>query len=984
MDEGAGRRRDFNALNAIKHRHRFLTWNVLSLNEPGRDQLLARELSRLKVLVAGLQEVRWRGSGETLIGDYKLIWSGHESHRVQGVALAVHRTVAASISQWKPLGPRMLYARLRHTHGFFSLFSCYAPTNMADEVEKDAFFDRLQSEIRHVSRHDIVMVMGDLNATIGAGRAGYENVVGPFTAGPTNDNGQRTLQLAAALDLRIAFSWFRHKEIHRHSWYSNDGHTRKTLDHILYSRRWNVLTDCRVFRSAELGNTDHRPVVASVQARLKSFKPTTTTKPRLDIEKLRLDSVASRYAVTVANSFAALDGLDDMDVEESWNSFQEVLLTSTADTVGKVTRRRHNWISARSLQIVEDCRAARLRNSTDDYRRLTKERRRSIRRDKRTWCEAIADKADRNFRLNDTRSAYQCIRELCDFPRRKLTHPLLDPQGNLLTSSHDKRECWRHHFENQLNRSTPTPDDNLRNFAAQGNINEDIRTEPPTPEELMLAIRKLDFGKSPGPCGITSEMLKAAGQSAIVHLCGLCQKIWEGETVPNCWRDGTIIPVYKGKGDPKNLGSYRPITLLSVPAKVVTSVILRRLTPHLVRLRRPEQAGFTPCRSTVDCILALRILAEQHREFRRPLFAAYIDLKAAFDSVDRDSLWLLLQGIGIPPKLIRLLRAFYTNTQCCVKSDGGTSVPFSTSIGVRQGCVAAPSLFNTAMDYWMNVSLGSLPEVGADYHGRITDLCYADDAVLFAEVLDVLATALHTLSRCAKPLGMTINWMKTKIQALGDNDANLPQALNVHDDVDVDLVDSFVYLGSKISGNSSPSPALPEVRRRIALAHSCFGRMSRVWSSTALSKHLKWRLLETTVIPILMYGCETWTLSASVCSAIDAFHRKCLRSILSFRWFDRVRNSALYAHAGDPVPISTRVRQRRLQFLGHVARLPEDVPSRRLLMAASRPPPRGWRRPPGRPRSTWTAQVSGFLPLAEAMQLAHDRRRFRDLVATVT
>ena len=162
----------------------------------------------------------------------------------------------------------------------------------------------------------MVMVMGDLNATIRAGRAGYGNVVGPFTAGPTNDNGQRTLQLAAALDLRIAFSWFQHKEIHRHSWYSNDGRTRKTLDHILFSRRWNVLTDCRVFRSAELGNTDYRPVVTSLQTRLKSFKP-TTTKSRLDIEKLRLESVAARYAVTVSKRFAALDGLDDMDVEES-------------------------------------------------------------------------------------------------------------------------------------------------------------------------------------------------------------------------------------------------------------------------------------------------------------------------------------------------------------------------------------------------------------------------------------------------------------------------------------------------------------------------------------------------------------------------------------------------------------------------------------------------------------------------------------------
>ena len=58
---------------------------------------------------------------------------------------------------------------------------------------------------------------------------------------------------------------------------------------------------------------------------------------------------------------------------------------------------------------------------------------------------------------------------------------------------------------------------------------------------------------------------------------------------------------------------------------------------------------------------------------------------------------------------------------------------------------------------------------------------------------------------------MTINWTKTKIQALSDSGVNLPQALNIHGDVDVDVVDSFIYLGSKISSSSSSSTAMPKV-----------------------------------------------------------------------------------------------------------------------------------------------------------------------------
>ena len=64
-----------------------------------------------------------------------------------------------------------------------------------------------------------------------------------------------------------------------------------------------------------------------------------------------------------------------------------------------------------------------------------------------------------------------------------------------------------------------------------------------------------------------------------------------------------------------------------------------------------QQSGFTPGRSTLDLIVALRLLAERRHEYRQQLYAAYIDLTAAFDSLDRNSLWNILKTIGIPPKL---------------------------------------------------------------------------------------------------------------------------------------------------------------------------------------------------------------------------------------------------------------------------------------------------------------------------------------------
>ncbi len=112
---------------------RAATWNVLTLTPPGYSNLLSAELTRLGITIAGLQEVRWKGSGEIDCDNYKIMWSGNDHHHTQGVALAIERKFASSITIWKALGPRLMYARLKHSQGFLSIFTCYAPTEVSSE-----------------------------------------------------------------------------------------------------------------------------------------------------------------------------------------------------------------------------------------------------------------------------------------------------------------------------------------------------------------------------------------------------------------------------------------------------------------------------------------------------------------------------------------------------------------------------------------------------------------------------------------------------------------------------------------------------------------------------------------------------------------------------------------------------------------------------------------------------------------------------------
>jgi len=170
---------------------------------------------------------------------------------------------------------------------------------------------------------------------------------------------------------------------------------------------------------------------------------------------------------------------------------------------------------------------------------------------------------------------------------------------------------------------------------------------------------------------------------------------------------------------------------LSVPGKVFAHILLNRLQPLLTAHRRPQQSGFTRGRSTIDAILALRLLSELHREFSQPLHVAYIDIKSAFDSVDRAALWKALRSTGAPPFLIHLIQDLHLGSESRVRVNGHLSEPFVTTSGVRQGCVLAPTLFCIAIDWIMSRCAGNMGiTVG---NSTFTDQDYADDAVLFTD-----------------------------------------------------------------------------------------------------------------------------------------------------------------------------------------------------------------------------------------------------------
>ena len=160
------------------------------------------------------------------------------------------------------------------------------------------------------------------------------------------------------------------------------------------------------------------------------------------------------------------------------------------------------------------------------------------------------------------------------------------------------------------------------------------------------------------------------------------------------------------KGNLKQCKNWRGITLLSVVSKVMGRIVIDRIRTGVESKLRKEQADFQPGRGTIEQIFILRNIIEKSIEWQSSLYVNFIDFERAFDSVHRDSLWLIMRSYGIPSKIISLVKALYDNF---MRSSGwpeyNAAEWFKIKTGVKQDCNMSALLFVLVVDWVMRNTL---------------------------------------------------------------------------------------------------------------------------------------------------------------------------------------------------------------------------------------------------------------------------------------
>ena len=480
-------------------------------------------------------------------------------------------------------------------------------------------------------------------------------------------------------------------------------------------------------------------------------------------------------------------------------------------------------------------------------------------------------------------------------------------------------------------------------------IASNIDETMPDLEEVQIAIARLKNNKATGADGLPAELFKCGGELLEKRMHELLCKIWSDESMPSDWNLSVLCPVLK-KGDPTLCTNYRGISLLNIAYKILSSVIVERLKPYMEKLIGSYQCGFRPGKSTIDQVFTLRQILEKTQEKQIDTHHLFVDFKAAFDSPSRDMLYSIMSDFGIPPKLIRLCGMTLTNTKSAVQIGTELSEPFDTKKGFRQGDPLSCDLFNLIMEYIIRAA--GLRHNGTIFYKSVMPLGYADDVDIIGRSYREVSAAFNKFEEESKKLGLVVNEDKTKYFVSTTKEANLGATI-VIDNYTFGVVKDFVYLGSSVNIDNNISL---EIKRRITLANRCYYGLSRQLSCRVLSRHTKSTLYKTLILPVLLYGAETWTLSLADEHALGVFERKVLRKIYGPRceagtW--RIRwNHELYELFGD-IDICKRIKIQRLRWLGHVSRMDSNAPARKVFEAE----PAGGRRKRGRPNLRWKDQV---------------------------
>jgi Reverse transcriptase (RNA-dependent DNA polymerase) len=874
----------------------------------------------------------------------------------------------------------------------------YAPQVGRSLDEKEEFLVLVGKTISNVNVKERLVVAGDFNCHVGAEALGFEGVHGGHGFGRRNVEGEMLLELASALGLVVVNTCFTKRDSQKVTFESAG--MRTVVDYVLVRRQeramvLNVKVICdKEGIPEEPILLQHRLIVCDLVLKERVIQKLPVFESRCKVWKLK-DVVVRRHFVEQVEKRAADRCVKDVD--GAWNGLKSCLLEVSDNVCGKSKGRpRHKetwWWSEEVSKAVDEkrklfkvWRTRKTRLAEEKYKAAKKVVSKLVHEAQEAERRKLVEKLEE---ADGKGSVFRVVKQMVRTNRDVVGDGCIkDERGKIVAELDKCREVWRKYFEQLLNEEFAWDRDSLEEGNAIAGPAEEI-----TVPEVRAAISKMKAGKAVGPSGVGAEMLTAAGEAGVLWVTDLCNLIVKEGRVPADWSKSWVVTVYKGKGDALECGSYRGIKLLDQVMKVFERVIEVRLR-RLVNIDE-MQSGFSPGKGTTDAIFIIRQVQEKFLEKKKELWLAFVDLEKAFDRVPREVLWWALRRVGVDEWLVNVVKSMYVGATTAVKLGGGESAEFGVKVGVHQGSVLSPLLFNIVLEALSNEFRAGLP----------WELLYADDLALMAETKEELLEKLERWKNGMERKGLRVNIGKTKVMKCcvnstplsdsgkwpcgvcrkgvgrnsvfcvvckkwvhkkcsgvkgklvtgvkftcpvcvrgGHGDLVEDKELALGDAGNLQCVDKFCYLGDMLGCGGGAGDA---VRYRVRCAWGKFRELAPILTVRGMSLRMKGKIYVACVQSVMVYGSETWALKVSETQQVVRAERMMVRWMCGVSLKDRKTSQELLDRLAI-VGVEERLRRCRLRWFGHVERKSVDdwvSKCRKLVVEGPRSRGRG--------RKTW-------------------------------
>jgi len=869
--------------NLRKNNVTFLSQNVRGIKSNDRIEELVQIFATSNAFAACLQET-WRFNKEQLeLGEFRLVTSGlnrenqNGKRGSQGVGIllspdGVVAWNAAGMEMHTDLGARLIAIRLllkdhqKRDVGVF-LVSAYAPVGNAPEENWTQYLDLLSLCIDRKRRDDILIIGSDCNSSMGCSRENDGSPLGQYGIPHVNMAGKRLLTYISINELMVATTRFEKSSFG--TWCHPRSKKQHQIDHFLINHQMlHRCTDAGI--APQLLDSDHRTVFIKlrVMKRLRRKSDPRQLMCRLDYSKLDDPNFRNSFCQDVISKFNA-ENTDD----HTYSNLSSSITSTAISTLPKKRNSQPGWFELYKNKLMplikkrnsamENMYRRWTRSSSNKLKLARKALKNCVKTAKNAWTRTLIANIASNKGTKQSWDAINCLKSGLAKLKPSTQRLLKRPDGTICQTAEQNAEVFSDHFSNLFGR-IPTYDETVLNLLPQ-HPTFDQQSNPPSDLEITTAIKKLK-NNAPGETGIPASVWKCFAQEPTLFnlLRDIIINFWSNEIVPAEWDIGRLIVLPK-KGDlslPKN---YRGITLLESAYKIVAIIIHTRLLPIQESLPIEPQCGFRPGRGCMDAIFTMKSAVRKRREHGQESWILFLDLVKAFDRVPRELLWSVLSKLGVPDKVIRLLKALHVDYKVKFTVDGVTK-HIQSIVGVKQGDILGPILFTfllaAIMISWNKVcnipvcvfrTKEDLKLTGRNFRATGEDLPlqdseYADDTgLIFANRNDITIGSRCLLNHFAS-FGMEVHTgaieprtaSKTEI-LFCPKPLSLYQNPETYDDTDLSdiliddyrylpIVDFFPYLGSIISSDTTD---VNDVTTRITKAGNAFGALRKcIFAST--------------------------------------------------------------------------------------------------------------------------------------------------------